>query len=192
MGINRGMLLTLVIMAAFVLLVACEGSTPITIPVPAVEAPAAEAPAAANLAALAPTAAPVPTAAPARITEQDPPDSLPTSGVSQELPPAPETLEDAFPGAPYSPYVGRSIPTRVFWGDTHVHTSFSMDAGAFGTRTFPADVYRFAKGEELISATGQPVKLSRPLDFVVVADHTDNMGFFPKLLAGDPRFLPMR
>ncbi len=53
----------------------------------------------------------------------------------------------------------------------------------------PEDAYRFARGEELTSSTGQRVKLSRPLDFLVVADHSDNMGFFPRLFAGDPSFL---
>ncbi len=65
----------------------------------------------------------------------------------------------------------------------------SMDAGAFGARLVPADAYRFARGEELTSSGGLQVKLSRPLDFLVVADHSDNMGFFPKLFSGDPEFL---
>ena len=64
-----------------------------------------------------------------------------------------------------------------------------MDAGAFGARLLPDDAYRFAKGEELISSTGLPVRLSRPLDFLVVADHSDNMGFFPLLQSGDATFL---
>jgi hypothetical protein len=64
-----------------------------------------------------------------------------------------------------------------------------MDARAFGARLGPADAYRFARGEEVVSSTGQRVKLSRPLDFLVVADHSDNMGFFPKLFAGDPAML---
>jgi hypothetical protein len=64
-----------------------------------------------------------------------------------------------------------------------------MDAGAFGARLTPEDAYRFARGEELTSSTGLQVKLSRPLDFLVVADHSDNMGFFPMLFAGDPKFL---
>ena len=63
---------------------------------------------------------------------------------------------------------------------------FSMDAGAFGARLGPRDAYRFAKGEEIMASSGQRVKLSRPLDFLVVADHSDNMGFFPQLFAGDP------
>ena len=85
---------------------------------------------------------------------------------------------------PYSPYAGRNFPTRPFFGDTHLHTSFSFDAGAFGARLSPSDAYRFAKGEEIAASSGQPSKLSRPLDFLVVADHSDNMGFFPDLLAG--------
>ena len=64
-----------------------------------------------------------------------------------------------------------------------------MDAGAFGARLGPRDAYRFARGEQVTSSTGQPVKLSRPLDFLVVADHSDNMGFFPDLFAGKPELL---
>jgi hypothetical protein len=91
--------------------------------------------------------------------------------------------------AAYSPYAGRDFPMRPFFGDTHLHTSFSMDAGAFGARLGPRDAYRFARGEELTSSTGQPVKLSRPLDFLVVSDHSDNMGFFPDLFAGRAEML---
>lgn len=90
---------------------------------------------------------------------------------------------------PYSPYAGRNFPTRPFFGDTHLHTSFSMDAGAFGCRLGPKDAYRFAKGEEVTASSGQRVKLSRPLDFMVVADHSDGFGFFPQLFAGDPKLL---
>jgi hypothetical protein len=93
------------------------------------------------------------------------------------------------PKPPYSPYAGRAFPTRPFFGDTHLHTGYSMDAGAFGARLAPKDAYRFARGEELTASSGQRVKLSRPLDFLVVTDHSDNMGFFPKLLAGDPAML---
>jgi hypothetical protein len=90
---------------------------------------------------------------------------------------------------PYSPYAGHDFPTQLLWGDTHVHTSYSFDAGAFGARLDPRDAYRFAKGEQLVSSGGQKVKLSRPLDFLVVADHSDNMGFFPRLAAGDRELL---
>ena len=100
------------------------------------------------------------------------------------------TLDKAHPAQPpYSPYAGRHFPTRPFFGDTHTHTSFSMDAGAFGARLGPKDAYRFAKGEEVTASSGQRAKLSRPLDFMVVADHSDNMGFFPDLFAGKPEVL---
>ena len=96
-------------------------------------------------------------------------------------------LEKAYPArSGYSPYAGRNFPTRPYFGDTHLHTSFSMDAGAFGARLTPRDAYVFAKGNEVTSSSGQPVKLSRPLDFLVVADHSDGMGFFPLILAGGP------
>ena len=92
------------------------------------------------------------------------------------LPPA-ESLKEAFPAQKhFSPYAGRNFPTQVYWGDTHLHTGMSMDAGAFGARLTPEDAYRFARGEELTSSTGLRVKLSRPLDFLVVADHAENLG----------------
>ena len=99
--------------------------------------------------------------------------------------PEPGSLERAFQRRPYSPYANRSFATSVYWGDTHLHTGFSMDAGAFGARLTPRDAYRFAKGEELVSATRQPVRLARPLDFLVVADHPDGMGFFARIFAGE-------
>jgi hypothetical protein len=99
-------------------------------------------------------------------------------------------LERVYPTKPgYSPYAGRTFPTRPLFGDTHLHTAYSMDAGAFGAKLGPKEAYRFARGEELVSNTGQPVKLSRPLDFLVVADHSDGMGFYPLLMSGDPTLL---
>ena len=116
--------------------------------------------------------------------------ALPSAVWAQDPVPPPESLRNAFPeNQQYSPYAGRNFPTRVFWGDTHQHTALSMDAGAFGARLTPEDAYRFALGEELVSSTGLRVKLSRPLDFLVVADHSDNMGFFPRLFEGDPEML---
>ena len=56
----------------------------------------------------------------------------------------------------YSPYVGKNYPTQVLWGDTHLHTSNSFDAAAFGNTLGPEEAYRFARGEEVISSTGQP------------------------------------
>ena len=84
----------------------------------------------------------------------------------------------------FSPYAGRDFPTRVLWGDTHLHTDMSMDAGAYGNRLGHEQAYRFAKGEEVTSTGGLAARLSEPLDFLVIADHSDNMGFFPDLFKG--------
>ena len=96
----------------------------------------------------------------------------------------PESLTGVAKEDTYSPYAERNFPERPLWGDTHLHTAISFDAGAFGVSLLPPDAYRFAKGEEVVSSTGQAVRLSRALDFLVVADHSDNMGFFPKLQEG--------
>ena len=90
----------------------------------------------------------------------------------------------------YSPFVDETYPMELLWGDTHVHTSFSMDANSMGnTRLGPSDAYRFAKGEVVTSNTGQKVRLDRPLDFLVVSDHAEYMGVLPKLRAKDPLLL---
>jgi hypothetical protein len=87
------------------------------------------------------------------------------------------TTDKVYPSKPpYSPYVGRNFPTRPLFGDTHLHTAMSFDAGMFGARLGPVEAYRFARGEEVTSSSGQQVRLSRPLDFLVVADHSDFMG----------------
>jgi hypothetical protein len=99
------------------------------------------------------------------------------------------TAEKVLPKKPYSPYAGRTYPTRVFWGDTHLHTSQSLDSVLFGNTLGPEDAYRFARGEEVTSATGQRVQLSRPLDFLVIADHAENYGSMSAVLAGDPALI---
>jgi hypothetical protein len=54
----------------------------------------------------------------------------------------------------YSPFVGDDYPDRVFWGDTHLHTSYSYDAGLVGNTLGPDEAYQFAKGKQVISAPG--------------------------------------
>lgn len=83
----------------------------------------------------------------------------------------------------YSPAIGWEYPENLYWGDTHVHTYLSHDAYPTGTRVTPDQAYRFAKGET-IHADGHDVRLRRPLDFMMVADHAENMGVFPGLMAG--------
>ncbi|MEP2685398.1 MAG: DUF3604 domain-containing protein [Parasphingorhabdus sp.] len=67
-------------------------------------------------------------------------------------------------------------PEQVFWGDTHLHTDNSIDAFGFGTRLDAEAALRFAKGEEVTASKGSKAKLSRPLDFLVIADHSDAVG----------------
>ncbi len=90
---------------------------------------------------------------------------------------------------PYSPYADRAFPTEVYFGDTHVHTALSADAGGGGTRLLPRDAYRFARGEQVVSNTGQPVKLSRPLDFYMITDHSDGMGAITDMIGGAPNIM---
>lgn len=77
------------------------------------------------------------------------------------------------------------FPSRVYWGDTHVHTLLSGDAYTLGTRLTPDDAYRFAKGESIRTAGGREAQLRRPLDFLLVADHAENLGVLPRLAAND-------
>jgi hypothetical protein len=99
-------------------------------------------------------------------------------------PPDGQILSPEYTGKVYSPYAERDFATNVYFGDTHLHTDMSMDAGAFGNRLGLDEAYKFARGEQVNSTNAGPVRLSRPLDFLVVADHSDNMGFFPDLYAG--------
>ena len=103
--------------------------------------------------------------------------------------PAEEALADLYPGRAYSPYAARDFPDRVFWGDTHLHTRLSADAGLFGNRLGLEEAYRFARGEEVVASSNQPVRLSRPLDWLVIADHSDMMGFSEDLASGAPNVL---
>ena len=94
----------------------------------------------------------------------------------------------------YSPYVERTMSDAnfaegVYFGDTHVHTSYSADAGMLGNTLGPEEAYRFALGKEVISSTGQRVRLIRPLDFLVVADHAENLGLAPMIDESNPDLL---
>ena len=88
----------------------------------------------------------------------------------------------------FSPYAGRTYPTRPLFGDTHLHTAISVDAGTMN-RLGQEEAFRFARGEEVTSQGGLRAKLSRPLDWLVVSDHAELYGLMPQLLAGDPDIL---
>ncbi len=113
---------------------------------------------------------------------------IPGAAAAQFIP-AEDSLSGLYPGKAYSPYAERSFPDRVFWGDTHLHTALSVDAGLFGARLGLEDAYRFARGEQVTASSGQPARLGRPLDWLVIADHSDAMGFFNDLAAGKPDIL---
>ena len=103
--------------------------------------------------------------------------------------PDPEFMSKLYPGKTYSPYAQRSFPSNVYWGDTHLHTSLSLDAGLFGNILGHEDAYRLARGEEIKSSTGLPLKLSRPLDWLVITDHSDLMGIAADIQKGAPNIM---
>ena len=96
-------------------------------------------------------------------------------------------LDSLYPGGkPYSPYVNRNFPERPLWGDSHLHTALSVDAGGFGNRLGLRDAYRFAIGEQVTASSGQPVRLARPLDWLAITDHSDGMGLIDDMLNALP------
>jgi len=68
------------------------------------------------------------------------------------------------------------FPDRPYWGDTHLHTDNSIDAFGFGVRLGPEEALMFASGQEVTATTGMRAKLARPLDFLVISDHSDGLG----------------
>ena len=84
--------------------------------------------------------------------------------------------------------VTTGIATKLLWGDTHLHTSNSIDAFGFGVKLGPEEALRFARGEEVTATWGLKAKLERPLDFLVIADHSGGLGA-TKALYEAPAFL---
>jgi len=116
--------------------------------------------------------------------------TLPLTAAAMDMGSAdPEVLNDLYPGKTYSPYAQRSFPSKVYWGDTHLHTGLSLDAGLFGNILGHEEAYRLARGEEIKSSTGLPVKLSRPLDWLVITDHSDMMGIATDIQQGKPNIM---
>ena len=89
----------------------------------------------------------------------------------------------------YSPYLNRTYPDRVLWGDTHLHTSYSTDAGMIGNFLGPEEAFRFARGETVRASVGERARLVRPLDFLVVADHAENLGLAALIEESNPDLL---
>jgi hypothetical protein len=99
------------------------------------------------------------------------------------------TVEDLEEKKVYSPFAGRAYSDKVLFGDTHFHTDLSFDAGLIGTTLTAHDGFRVARGEKVISNTGQPVQLIRPLDFLVITDHAEMMGMAPAIRESSPLLL---
>ncbi|PLW69844.1 DUF3604 domain-containing protein [Pseudohalioglobus lutimaris] len=91
--------------------------------------------------------------------------------------------------ADYSPHVALQPPRALLWGDTHLHSSLSTDAFGFGVTLGPEAAYRFASGETVTSTHGEPARLARPLDFVVLADHAESFGLMNRVQEGDKRLI---
>jgi hypothetical protein len=102
---------------------------------------------------------------------------------------APAASETTAEAGGYLPDPNRKYPTRVLWGDEHVHTGWSVDAGLAGASLTPEDAVRFARGEMVKSNTGQDAKLQRPLDWIAVTDHSDAMGTVGELKGGNPEMM---
>ncbi|MFO1256255.1 MAG: DUF3604 domain-containing protein [Sphingomonadaceae bacterium] len=83
-----------------------------------------------------------------------------------------------------------AYPEHVYWGDTHLHTANSPDAFGFGNRLEPEDALRFARGEEVTSSTGIKARLKRPLDFLVIADHSDGFATIKDLYNAPRSLIP--
>ena len=98
----------------------------------------------------------------------------------------PETVEA---GPVYSPFAGRAYPDQVLFGDLHFHTEISFDAGLLGTSLDMHDAFRVARGEKILSNTGQPVQLVRPLDFLAITEHAEMLGLATAVRGADPRLL---
>ena len=99
------------------------------------------------------------------------------------------TEEDFVEESVYSPYADRAYSDQVLFGDTHYHTNLSFDAGLVGTRLGIDEGFRFARGETVVSNSGQRVQLIRPLDFLVLTDHAEFLGLAPMIHKSDPNLL---
>ena len=106
----------------------------------------------------------------------------------QDMLPSKEDVAEKFTSDHFSPYAGRTFPTKLLWGDTHLHTQVSVDAGTM-TRLSQEDAFRFARGEEVTTTHGLRARLGRPLDWLVISDHAEMYGLMPQLLGGDQEIL---
>lgn len=108
-------------------------------------------------------------------------------GYAQDVHPEKENVSKS--KKEYTPHVDDHYPQEVYFGDTHLHTSWSTDAGMIGGVLGPDEGYRVSRGETVTSKLGWKVKLIRPLDFLVIADHAENLGLADFIRRSDPILL---
>ncbi|HEB91066.1 MAG TPA: DUF3604 domain-containing protein [Deltaproteobacteria bacterium] len=122
-----------------------------------------------------------------RSSDHNPNGTAPLAGLLFVLLLLPVWPAQAADQADYSPPVAHDYPRQVFFGDTHLHTNLSPDAFTFGNRTLsPEKAFRFARGETVTSQSGVKARLARPLDFLLVSDHAEFLGIFPRVFADSP------
>ncbi len=114
--------------------------------------------------------------------------ALPAS--AQEFTIDAEAVASAVIQPSYSPRAGGNNPMELLWGDTHLHTTYSPDAGLVGNvRLGPAEAFQFARGDAVEAHNGMLARLNQPLDFLVVSDHAGYLGLIPNIRASDPALL---
>jgi hypothetical protein len=109
--------------------------------------------------------------------------------IAQDVPRLTDEQFNELKSVDYSPYPDQDFANQVYFGETHLHSSFSTDAGMIGNTLSPDDAFRIARGIPFVSSMGVPGRLARPFDFVVVADHSENLGLAPAVAASDPDLL---
>jgi hypothetical protein len=81
------------------------------------------------------------------------------------------------------------IPSRVYWGVAHIHTGYSFDAGMFGITLTPDDLFKVARGGDVVVDNGEHFRLDRPLDWMAITDHAEYLGISDEIRAGSPDLL---
>ena len=95
--------------------------------------------------------------------------------LNKEIRRRPATTQQAQSTQPAEARPPRNPLKNAYFGDLHLHSGYSMDAFAFGTRTTPEDSYKYAMGET-VEYMGKPQKRIAPLDFLAVTDHAEYLG----------------
>lgn len=112
--------------------------------------------------------------------QQDTGDGNSRTGSETPSPPVPEISEAS---------TENNFPTEAYFGDTHVHTGWSADAGMDGAILSPDDAYRYALGMEVTSNSGLKTRMEKPYDWFMVTDHSDGMGTINEILDGNPEMM---